>query len=83
MNKHKKLVFFLPILPMLMANAPAPRAYPKEYKDFEVSIVKEESYSSTAYPYAYTYHIKNTGVGYIDMNLMGHRQKGSRLANRL
>ena len=54
------------MLPMLMANAPAPRAYPKEYKDFEVSIVKEESNSSTDYPYAYTYHIKNTGVGYID-----------------
>ena len=50
---------------MLMANAPAPRAYPKEYNDLEVSIVNEEVVVNEYTSYNYTYHIKNTGVGYI------------------
>ena len=53
------LLMLLPMLPMLMANAPAPKAYPKAYTDFEASIVNEENL------YDYTFHFKNTGVGYI------------------
>ena len=49
----------LPMLPMLMANASAPKAYPQSYTDFEASIVNEENL------YDYTFHFKNTGVGYI------------------
>ena len=55
---------------MLMANAPAPTAHPKNYSDFEVSIINEEKVVTvevaTIYTtYNYTYHIKNKGVGYI------------------
>ena len=59
MKKNKMLLMLLPMLPMLMANAPAPKAYPKAYTDFEANIVNEEN------SYDYTFHFKNTGVGYI------------------
>ena len=59
MKTNKKLLMLLPMLPMLMANAPAPRAYPKTYTDFEASIEYID------YLYDYSFHYKNTGVGYI------------------
>ena len=63
--KNKRLLMFLPILPMLMANAPAPKAYPKNYTDFEMSVVKEEVNAEYPTLYDYTFNLKNTGVGYI------------------
>jgi hypothetical protein len=43
MNNYKKILIVLPMLPMLMANAPAPKTHPNtNYTDFEMSIVKEE-----------------------------------------
>ena len=65
MKNYKKLLIVLPMLPMLMANAPAPKAYPKSYTDFEMSIVKEEVNAENSSLYDYTFHFKNTGVGYI------------------
>ena len=65
MNNYKKLLIVLPMLPMLMANAPAPKAYPKAYTDFEMSIVKEEPNVEDSSLYDYTFHFKNNGVGYI------------------
>ena len=59
MKTNKKLLMLLPMLPMLMANAPAPKAYPKAYTDFEASIEYID------YLYDYSFHYKNTGVGYI------------------
>ena len=50
---------------MLMANAPAPKAYPKNYTDFEMSVVKEEVNAEYPTLYDYTFNLKNTGVGYI------------------
>ena len=50
---------------MLMANAPAPKAYPKNYTDFEMSVVKEEVNAGDPALYDYTFNLKNTGVGYI------------------
>jgi len=64
-NNLKKIVLLLPVLPMLMANAPAPTAHPKKYEDFAVSIVDEKYVSGSDAHYEYTYHIKNNGVGYI------------------
>lgn len=63
--KNKRLLMFLPLLPMLMANAPAPKAYPKNYTDFEMSVVKEEANAEYPTLYDYTFNLKNTGVGYI------------------
>ena len=59
MKTNKKLLMLLPMLPMLMANAPAPKAYPQAYTDFEASIEYVD------YLYDYSFHYKNTGVGYI------------------
>ena len=53
------------MLPMLMANAPAPKAYPQNYTDFEMSIVKEEVNAEDSTLYDYTFSFKNTGIGYI------------------
>ena len=64
-NNLKKYLLFLPVLPMLMGNAPAPTAHPKNYTDFEVSIINEEEVVTAYTTYNYTYHIKNKGVGYI------------------
>ena len=59
MKTNKKLLMLLPMLPMLMANAPAPKAYPQAYTDFEASMEYID------YLYDYSFHYKNTGVGYI------------------
>ena len=54
------------MLPMLMANAPAPKVHPKtDYTDFEMSIVKEEVNDEDPTLYDYTFSFKNTGIGYI------------------
>lgn len=64
--KNKRLLMLLPMLPMLMANAPAPKAYPnKNYTDFEMSVVKEEVKAEDPTLYDYTFKFTNTGVGYI------------------
>ncbi len=65
MNNYKKVLIVLPMLPMLMANAPAPKAYPQNYTDFEMSIVKEEVNAEDSTLYDYTFSFKNTGIGYI------------------
>ena len=65
MNNYKKILIVLPMLPMLMANAPAPKAYPQNYTDFEMSIVKEEVNAEDSTLYDYTFSFKNTGIGYI------------------
>ena len=65
MKKNKMLLMLLPMLPMLMANAPAPKAYPKAYTDFEMSVIKEEVNAEYPALYDYTFNLKNTGVGYI------------------
>ena len=77
MNKHSKLIFLLPILPMLMANAPAPMVYPDSYTDFEVSIVKEEQNAEDPTLYDYTFSFKNTGVGYITSFYVSDDRGGS------
>ena len=56
---------FLPLLPMLMANAPAPEVRAQSYNDFEARIVKEEVSADDPSLYDYTFFFKNTGVGYI------------------
>ena len=60
-----------PVLPLLMATAalPPPECVSKEYTDYEITFVKEVKEENR---YRYTYHIKNTGTGYIDsLNING------------
>ena len=64
-NNLKKLVLLLPVLPMLMANAPAPTPHPTTYEDFVVSISDVQKYTEDVVYYRYLYDIKNTGEGYI------------------
>ena len=60
--KNKKLALLLPLLPLLMANSPAPRIYAERYEDFESSYVGEETIDNYRYQ---VFNIKNTGKGYI------------------
>lgn len=64
-NNFKKLVILLPVLPMLMANAPAPTPRPSEYEDYTISISDVQKHSEDVIYYRYSYDIKNTGEGYI------------------
>ena len=71
-NNFKKLVILLPVLPMLMANAPAPTPRPSEYMDYTISVSDVQKHSEDVIYYRYSYDIKNTGEGYItdiDVNL--------------
>ena len=70
-QRARKLLVILPLLPLLMANSPAPRQ--EEYKDLEVTYVREESLYSYNF---YHFNIKNTGVGYVD-NLYLYNKNGS------
>ena len=70
-QRARKLLAILPLLPLLMANSPAPRQ--EEYKDLEVTYVREESLYSYNF---YHFNIKNTGVGYVD-NLYLYNKNGS------
>lgn len=62
-KNYTKYFLFLPILPLLMANAPAPQVFQKEYKDYQLTFVSEERIETNTY--AYYYNLKNTGTGYI------------------
>ena len=61
-NKNYRLIPLLLTLPFLMANSPAPEVFSDEYKDYEITYVKEEIVDKE---YVYTYHLNNTGTGYI------------------
>lgn len=61
--KTKKLALLLPILPLLMANSPAPaRIRPQKYDDFEASYVGDEINDNYRYQ---IFHLKNNGTGFI------------------
>ena len=62
-KNYTKYFLFLPILPLLMANAPAPQVFEKEYKDYSLTFASEERIETNKY--AYHYNLKNTGTGYI------------------
>ncbi len=64
-NNLKKIVLLLPVLPMLMANAPAPTPRPSKYEDYTISVNNVQKYTEDVIYYRYTYDIKNTGEGYI------------------
>lgn len=67
-KQHKKLLLILPLLPLMMANSPA-RSYVEQpnYDDFEIELVSKEATGRSYYggEYHYTFHLKNTGEGYI------------------
>ena len=61
--KTKKLELLLPILPLLMANSPAPaRLRSQKYDDFEASYVGDELNDNYRYQ---IFHLKNNGIGFI------------------
>ena len=61
-NSYKRLLPLLIAFPALMANAPAPQVFQNDYKDFTLTYVKSEQAGDN---FNYTYHLKNTGDGYI------------------
>lgn len=64
-NNLKKIVLLLPVLPMLMANAPAPTPRPSEYEDYTISVSDVQKHTEDVIYYRYSYDVKNTGEGYI------------------
>ena len=66
-NNLKKLVILLPVLPMLMANAPAPTPRPSEYNDYTISVSDVQKHTEDVIYYQYSYDVKNTGEGYISV----------------
>ena len=62
-KNYKRLIPLLFALPALMANAPVPQVFDKDYKDYELTYV---SHVQNGDKYDYTYHLKNTGDGYIN-----------------
>ena len=62
-KNYKRLIPLLFALPALMANAPMPQVFNDTYKDYQLTYV---SHAQNGEKYDYTYHLKNTGKGYID-----------------
>ena len=62
-HAQRKLLVIIPLLPLLMANSPAPQIRDEEYKDFEVTYLSEESYYGYNF---YHFNLNNTGNGYIE-----------------
>ena len=62
-KNYLKLLPLILVFPGLMANAPAPQVFNKDYKDYQLSFVKHEQNGDD---HLYTYHLKNAGKGYID-----------------
>ena len=61
MKTHtRKLLIILPLLPLLMANSPAPKR--ETYTDLEITYVGEESLHNYNF---YTLNVKNVGEGYV------------------
>ena len=61
MKKHtRNLLIIIPLLPLLMANSPAPRR--ESYKDFEVTYLSVETLHNYNF---YHLNIKNVGEGYV------------------
>ena len=62
MKKHtRNLLFIIPLLPLVMANSPAPQR--EEYKDIEITYKSVESLHGYNF---YHFNLKNIGEGYID-----------------
>ena len=61
-KNYLKLLPLILTFPTLMANASAPQVFRKEYKDYQLTYV---SYVQNGEYFDYTYHLKNTGKGYI------------------
>ena len=61
-KNYLKILPLILTFPTLMANAPAPQVFRKEYKDYQLTYV---SYVQNGEYFDYTYHLKNTGKGYI------------------
>ena len=62
MKTHtRKLLTIIPLLPLLMANSPAPRE--QEYTDLEVTYLSEESLHGYNF---YHFNLKNTGTGFLN-----------------
>ena len=61
-TKNRRLIPLIFTLPFLMGNSPIPEVFSDDYKDFEITYVKEEIVDKE---YVYTYHLNNTGTGYI------------------
>ena len=59
-TKTRNLLIIMPLLPLLLANSPAPRQ--EEYKDIEVTYLSEESLHNYNF---YHFNVKNTGNGYL------------------
>lgn len=59
---YSKLIPLFMALPALMGNSPRPQVFTQSYKEFSLSYLKEEVVDEKYY---YTYHLKNTGQGYI------------------
>ena len=79
MKTHtRKLLSIIPLLPLLMANSPAPyRPYiiTEDYYNFELAYVSEETHYNYNF---YHLHLKNTGNGYIDyINIQNHNNSTS------
>ena len=66
MKKNKLLVSStILVLPLLMANSPAPQAFPNKYDDATISYVKTGEINNE---FIYDITITNNGNGYIDLN---------------
>ena len=63
-QNYKKLLMMLPILPLMMANSPAPQRV-FNYDDFKMTFVSEEIIDSNYQTCKYTYQVDNYGDGYI------------------
>lgn len=61
-KNYTKLIPLFIALPALMGNSPRPQVFTASYNGFKLSYVKEEVVGERYY---YTYHLKNTGNGYI------------------
>ena len=62
MKKHtRNLLIIIPLLPLLMANSPAPQR--EEYNDLEITYKSVETLHGYNF---YHFDLKNTGEGYVD-----------------
>lgn len=67
MKEKYKLIPYLVLLPLLLANSPSPYPGPIPYEDFTYTQITMEPHGSLAHHYVYETTITNVGFGYISL----------------
>ena len=70
-NRRRYLLIIMPLLPLLMANSPAPKR--NYYQDLEITYLSTETLHTYNF---YHFNVKNTGSGYVNYLSLSNKNPG-------